>query len=273
MYGRLLATVSALALSACATGPSYKVPEVKAEDVKPLVVTGRAPNYNRSDAQNSMLVSKAFNNVLSAAGPVCDQAKINCGAFSVEYNPDKTVNAYASLSTRVTMFAGLANRMDETQIAAVLAHEIGHHIARHNQSTEQRATVGNILGRIAGIGIGIATRTDPNITGDLGALAGVLAGVVPFSKRQEQEADLIGMYLLHRAGYDLTKARQTWMTLAQISAEDKGRAGGNNNQRISSPLATHPTNAEREAAWETRKEEVLNSKTGLPRLSSQPAPH
>jgi predicted Zn-dependent protease len=87
-----------------------------------------------------------------------------------------------------------------------------------------------------------------------GRLAGGGAvGRISFSKEQEREADYIAAAVLHRAGYDLRKARGFLVTMARAS-----------NRRESGMLDTHPAGPERLAAYDRAVAEVLASGGRLP---------
>ncbi len=83
--------------------------------------------------------------------------------------------------------------------------------------------------------------------------AGAGIGRVSFSKEQEREADYIAAVILHRAGYDLRKARGFLVTMARASG-----------RRETGMLDTHPAGPERLAAYDRAAAEVVASGGRLP---------
>src|SRR4029077_9423527 len=100
----------------------------------------------------------------------------------------------------------------DAQLAAVLGHEVGHVIARHGaERVSQQLGTELVLN-----GVGAATGGDSKIMGMLGV--GAQVGVLlPFSRTQESEADLIGEDLMARAGFDPAQAIELWKNMTAAS--------------------------------------------------------
>lgn len=246
-----LALLLAAALGGGGCAPQYSVPtpnqgalaaaqrEIAA--APPLRAHARGP-----DEQKEMLRRVAAR-VFAAAQPVCRARRggEGCG-FRVAYDPSGKVNAYAAGSGDVAVTAGLLRVVDgDAELAAVVSHEFGHHIAGHIGRARTRST----LGALAGAAIGAYT--------GLGNLSGVGAGVgrLVYSKADEREADYLAAYITARAGYDLREAASIWAKLA-------GSGGG---QATAGLLDTHPAGPERLAAWEIAEREITASPERLPR--------
>ncbi|CAI9090221.1 OLC1v1024947C1 [Oldenlandia corymbosa var. corymbosa] len=86
----------------------------------------------------------------------------------------------------------------DADVATVLAHEVGHGLARHSSESLSRSIVLGLLGGI------IISKADP--VNKVHVIKGVLAIIdiinAFFSRRREVEADRIGMMLMAAAGYD-----------------------------------------------------------------------
>ncbi len=139
--------------------------------------------------------------------------------FAVIDDPEP--NAFALPGGYVGVHAGMFDVVeDDAQLAAVMAHEIGHVAARHHAER---------LSRQALVHTGVAA-----VAGDSGA-AGLLAAgatlglVLPFSREQESEADVIGLRYMAEAGYDPRAALAFWRNFQALA----GRRGPDF-------LATHP---------------------------------
>jgi predicted Zn-dependent protease len=147
--------------------------------------------------------------------------------FTVIDDP-QTVNAFALPGGKVAVYTGiLPITHDEAGLAAVLGHEVSHVMARHSAErlTEQLGV------QLVAQGIGTVIGLDPQIT-QLGA--GVLVNTVllPWGRRQESEADHLGLIYMAEAGYDPHAARDLWLRMAEAA---KGRA------KQPEFLSTHPS--------------------------------
>ncbi|HEY9159586.1 MAG TPA: M48 family metallopeptidase [Desulfomonilia bacterium] len=126
--------------------------------------------------------------------------------FTVIDDP-KTANAFALPGGKVAVFTGiLPYTKDDNGLAFVLAHEVGHAIARHGgeRMSEQLLIQ---LGQ-QGLNLAIADKSPQAIQAiNLGYGLGTTVGVtLPFSRAQELEADYIGIILMAKAGYDPREA-------------------------------------------------------------------
>jgi metalloendopeptidase OMA1, mitochondrial len=126
--------------------------------------------------------------------------------FTVIDNP-KTVNAFALPGGKVAVYTGLLPyTLTEAGLAFVLAHEVGHAIARHGgeRMSEQLLVQ---LGQ-QGLNIAIASKSPAAVeainTGY--GLATTVGVMLPFSRTMEYEADHIGLILMAKAGYDPREA-------------------------------------------------------------------
>ena len=131
---------------------------------------------------------------------------------------------------------GLAN--DEAELASVLGHEAGHIAARHS-SERKRA---GIFSQILAVGLGVVTGSS-----QLANLAGqVTQGLVlSYSRKQEYEADDLGVRYIAAAGYDPT-ASASFLGSLGAAASLEARAVGRDDER-STPSWTrsHPLSADR----------------------------
>jgi predicted Zn-dependent protease len=113
---------------------------------------------------------------------------------------DPTLNAFAGPAGYIFFHTGLilaAGSLDE--LAGVMAHEIAHAKRSHVARSIEKATVPDLLAKILGIGVAVAT-DEP---GALIAAEGVSRGLqLAYSREFEAEADEVGVAFLVRAGYD-----------------------------------------------------------------------
>jgi predicted Zn-dependent protease len=144
---------------------------------------------------------------------------------------DDTVNAFAVPAGHVYVHTGLIKAAtDESELAAVMAHEINHVVARHGtrQLTQQYGyalVMQMLLGQ------------NPN---QLAQIAGALfgkAGMMSYSRSMENQADYLGVETMYRAGYN-PQGMVTFFGKLQ-SMEKKAP------NSISKYFSSHPLTAER----------------------------
>lgn len=114
-------------------------------------------------------------------------------------------NAFCLPGGKVAVYSGLIDVMNnEAELACIVAHEAAHAIARHGG---ERMSWGQLqkLGAI-GIALGFNNDTLNNIYGT-GTQLGIM---LPFSRDNEYEADLIGLILMAKAGYNPQAAIHFW---------------------------------------------------------------
>lgn len=129
----------------------------------------------------------------------------------------KDVNAWAMPGGKMAVYTGLIERLNATddELAAVMGHEIAHALREHareriarQMGTQAASTIGSIA-----LEIFTGVRLDPQLAGTVGQAVFVL----PNSRDNEQEADVIGVELMARAGYDPRAALSLWQKMGQVS--------------------------------------------------------
>lgn len=213
-------------LSACSTTP----------------VTARNQLILVSDAQANQLGVEAYQQI-RAQTPVSKDPRMNrlvrevgqrvvAVADGPSYQWEFTVfenaepNAFALPGGKVGVNTGLFKvAKDENQLAAVMAHEVAHAIARHSSERISREMM--VQGGLSLAGA--ASETVAQYAGVL-AQAATLGLVLPFNRSQESEADQIGLIYMARAGYDPQAAIALWQNFAAYGGE-----------RPPEFLSTHPS--------------------------------
>ena len=117
---------------------------------------------------------------------------------------------------------GLVQTVDE--LAAVIAHEIAHVNCRHSTEAMTREMLPNLL-----LGIGLAwaaIEDDQELQLLFGGLMVVHNGllVTRYSRKDELEADRVGMMYMAQAGYDPRAAGRIWERLGRASDSQGARA-------------------------------------------------
>lgn len=141
------------------------------------------------------------------------------------------LNAYAMPGGKIMVYSGLVQKLElsDAEIAAVMGHEISHALREHTRERVSRAYAQQIA--IAGLAV---------VTGVGGAamdLANQVASVtfqLPHSREQEAEADVMGLELMARAGYDPHAAVSLWKKMMGAEKEAPPQW-----------LSTHPSSSDR----------------------------
>ncbi len=157
---------------------------------------------------------------------------------------DKTVNAFCLPGGKVAVYTGiLKHTKDDTGLATVMGHEIAHALQRHGVERMSRS----IIDQIAQLGA-LGAAVSGNAAG--GAIAGMLGayGVnvsLPFNRKQESEADYVGLRLMSQAGYDPRQAVPFWERMSGCPKEMIDKLCFRSHQAIPEFLSTHPSDVTR----------------------------
>lgn len=144
------------------------------------------------------------------------------------------VNAFALPGGKIGVYTGILQVADEpAQLAAILGHEVGHVIARHSNERASQGMLVSLGNQI----VSALANDSPHKKSIMTALGlGTQVGVIlPFSRTHENEADVIGLELMARAGFDPQAAVTLWQKMGALS-------GGN---QIPEMLSTHPASSTR----------------------------
>ena len=162
----------------------------------------------------------------------CKLGGAHCADLRVYPLRSPYFNASMAPNGMMQVWSGLLLRLEnEAQLAAVIAHEVGHFMQRHSverlRDVKARAAFGTFLGMFG-------------LVGAVASLA-TLASAFGFTRDQERQADLVGLDLMEQAGYDPREAAKVWSNLsAELAANPEV-----DPQRNSPMLATHPDALER----------------------------
>ncbi|MCK4493334.1 MAG: M48 family metallopeptidase [Methylococcales bacterium] len=219
-------------LVACATGPG-----------------GRNQVAFLPDAELNKMGEEAFEAV-KVKTPVSHNTRandfVNCvansiiqqvgGRWEVVVFDDASLNAFALPGNKIGVYTGLVDLVDnQSQLATVIGHEIGHVLARHsNERLSQESlikqgisVVGVVSGPQSALGqLGVSAL-------GMGAQYGVL---LPYSRTHESEADTIGMDFMSEAGFDPQESINLWRKMARASR---------GTQQAPEFMSTHPAHATR----------------------------
>jgi predicted Zn-dependent protease len=158
--------------------------------------------------------------------------------YKVTMLNSQSVNAFALPSGQLYVTRGLiALANDDSELASVLAHEMGHVIARHAELREEQAREADLVNRVV-----TDVVTDP-AAGAM-ALAKSKLALASFSRSQEFEADAIGIGIASRAGYDPYGAVR-FLTAMEQNSDLKPEQSSAINPAAADFLSSHPATPER----------------------------
>jgi predicted Zn-dependent protease len=137
---------------------------------------------------------------------------------------DKEINAYSAPGGHIYITTALLALANDDELASVLAHEIGHVVARHSLKTLQQS---QFLGGIADL-IGSVTGVAGDDAGQLGkAAASIVAGglLASHNREEEREADYLGVNGMARAGFSPQGMVTMFEKLQRMSRTNPGLLG------------------------------------------------
>lgn len=132
---------------------------------------------------------------------------------------DDQANAFALPGYKIGVYTGLLKyAKNQDQLAAVMGHEVAHVIAKHGNER-----VSNQMATEAGLSIATAVLGGTQNENSTLILAGLGLGaqygiILPFSRSHESEADLIGLDLMAKAGFDPAQSVPLWQNMSQSGA-------------------------------------------------------
>lgn len=157
---------------------------------------------------------------------------------------DKMVNAFALPGGKVAVFTGILKvTKSEAGLATVMGHEVAHALQRHGVERMSRSIIDQIA-QLGAIGAAAAGHAGG------GAMQGLLGAYgmnisLPFNRKQESEADYIGLRLMAEAGYDPREAVPFWERMSGCPRQMIGKVCFRSQQAIPEFLSTHPSDLTR----------------------------
>ena len=161
----------------------------------------------------------------------------NFGWDYVLVDNDKVVNAWCMPGGKIAVYTGLLKITKNTDaLSIVMGHEIAHAVARHSLERMSHAMTINLGTNIADIFLGGAINRTRNTVGQNTGFDIFQLGIMnPFGRKQETEADYLGLIFSSLSGYDIRESVKLWQ---RMSEKNKGKEP---------PvfLSTHPSSKKR----------------------------
>jgi Zn-dependent protease with chaperone function len=153
------------------------------------------------------------------------------------------INAFCMPGGKIVVFAGLIDRLklSDDELAAVIGHEIAHALLEHGRARMSEQVLKSVGLNLAAAYFGLS-----DASAVLLGQAVQVAITLPYSRGHETDADLVGLELSARAGFDPRAAVTLWRKMAAASAGQPPQF-----------LSTHPGHAQRIGAIERALPAVL----------------
>ena len=156
------------------------------------------------------------------------QTKINDPTvnFDWEYiliENKKVRNAWCMPGGKIAVYTGILDVTKNTNgLAAVMGHEIAHAVAKHSVERASRSTLINTSTQLIDIFSGGKLSSVNRATGmNTVGLLSQLGLMNPFNRKQESEADYLGMIFSSLSGYDISETVKIWERMKELN---KGKA-------------------------------------------------
>ena len=131
---------------------------------------------------------------------------------------DKQLNAWCMPGGKVAVYTGiLPVTKDDNGLAVVMGHEISHALAGHGNERISQATLAQYGGQL--VGASLSNGQMASIFNQLYPV-GAQVGLLAYGRKQESEADQMGLYLMAMAGYDPRTAPAFWQKNARCFWEE-----------------------------------------------------
>jgi len=231
LYVVNLITLSLLLIGCATTGPGGKRSFIIVPVSQEIAIgTQMAAQVEKTE---KLLDDPVWQNYINEIGQrivkVCDRRDIDYHFAVIESNQ---INAFAAPGGFIYFYTGLLKEMhSEAELAAVVAHETSHVVARHGVKRLQTVMgVSAVYELVFG--------NDANKYRDMAVGIGLNLLFAKYSRNNEREADNFGIHYMVKAGYDPHGALEMFKRLAEL--------GGTGYSNVfEGLLASHPETQER----------------------------
>ena len=146
--------------------------------------------------------------------------------FNWEYiliENDKLRNAWCMPGGKIAVYTGILDvTKNKNGLAAVMGHEIAHAVAKHSVERASRSVLLNTGSQLIDIFTGGKLSQVNRVTGmnTVGLLSQI--GIMnPFTRKQETEADYLGMIFSSLSGYDIRETKELWKRMKKANKGDE----------------------------------------------------
>jgi predicted Zn-dependent protease len=161
----------------------------------------------------------------------------NFGWDYILVDNDKMINAWCMPGGKIAVYTGLLKVTKNIDaLSIVMGHEIAHAVARHSVERMSHAMTINLGTTVADIFLGGAINRTRNTVGQNTGMDIFKLGIMnPFGRKQETEADYLGLIFASLSGFDIRESVKLWERMAE---KNKGK-------EPPAFLSTHPSSKKR----------------------------
>lgn len=243
-----LTTILAFFISSCGSVPiTGRRQLLLVSNQEVLALSNQQYNQFKQEAtlsrnmQQQALVTRVGQRIAQAVTSYMKQAGLEkeLDGYHWEFNlvESDAVNAFCMPGGKIVIYTGiLPITQDETGLAVVMGHEVAHAIAKHSNERISQQLVTNLGNTtlsavLASKGASATTQVLANTLYGIGTHVG---NTLPHSRKQELEADKLGLVFMAMAGYDPRAATPFWQRMAT-----------NKSGSVAEFLSTHPSDQTR----------------------------
>jgi len=238
-----------LILPSCSTVPITKRRQLSIYP-EGSINNSAANAYEKFKTKNKLIISGKQINTIKEIGKriefavsrffLKDTGKDPTSNFQWDYilvDNDKVKNAWCMPGGKIAVYTGILKITEnDNALAAVMGHEIAHAVAKHSVERASQALTVNIGTQVADIFLGGAINRTRNSVGQASGMDIFQLGIFnPFGRKQETEADYLGLIFSSLAGYDIREASKLWERMAK----------SNKGKEPPQFLSTHPSSSNR----------------------------
>ena len=197
-----------------------------------LIVTGKQLNEIKNIGKK---IEVSVSNFFEKKGE--DDPTKNFGWDYILVDNDKIANAWCMPGGKIAVYTGLLKITKNTDaLSIVMGHEIAHAVAKHSIERASHAMTINLGTAVADVFLGGAINRTRNTIGQNTGMDIFQLGIMnPFGRKQETEADYLGLIFSSLAGYDIRESVKLWQRMAE---KNKGK-------EPPAFLSTHPSSKKR----------------------------
>lgn len=162
-----------------------------------------------TDRETIDYIACVANAVVSVLEPPFSDIEWEMAIFEVD-----AINAFAMPGGKIGVMEGILKAArNQHQLAAVIGHEIAHVTAEHSAERASRGKLSNVGIQVAAVLLG-AGHSGATYTAYEALNQGAAFGIMlPFGRKQESEADVIGLKYMAQAGFDPRQAVPLWQNM------------------------------------------------------------
>lgn len=192
-----------------------------------------------TNAANTAMVVRVGRRIANAVetylrnNGMADQIKNFAWEFHLVQDPEP--NAFCMPGGKIVVNEGiLPYTQTEEGLAIVLGHEVGHAVAKHSAERLSQQMVASYGGQLLSGVLSNKTAATQNLAQQIYGLGAQYGVMLPYSRRNESEADHLGLVFAAMAGYNPQAAIPFWQRMA---------SGG--SKKVPEFMSTHPSDASR----------------------------